>query len=303
MDRKTTAFVIWLLVCCVLSSCGRDSLPERDFERVAHPGPTAAPLLVIGVDGLEWNVILAMLRDGSLPHLARFMRQGVYGRLNTLRTPQSPVVWASVATGKIPDKHGILGFTRRNNEGNRQLYNNGDRKTKAVWNILSDYGKRVAVIGWWMTYLVEQINGIMVAQTNTLGGALEGEPERRLAGTGLAASRAKRNDGPAQTLARGVARPRQRDLWSLPVRADENERKAMGRVPMVVSGRRNLSEHRPKPARKRKAIRLDDGLFWRTGRGGPALQAFHVAGDLRSPAVAEGDRKPWRRHHRLLRLY
>ena len=134
MDRKTPAFVTWLLVCGVLSSCGRDSLPERDFERVAHPGPTAAPLLVIGVDGLEWNVILAMLRDGSLPHLDRLMRQGVYGRLNTLRTPKSPIVWTSVATGKIPAKHGILDFTRRDNEGNRQLYNNGDRKTKAVWN-------------------------------------------------------------------------------------------------------------------------------------------------------------------------
>ncbi len=170
MDPKTPAFVTWLLVCCVLSSCGRDSLPERDFERVVHSGPTAAPLLIIGVDGLEWSVILAMLRDGSLPHLARFMRQGVYGRLNTLRNPRSPIVWTSVATGKIPAKHGIAAFTRRDDEGNQRLYNNGDRKTKAVWNILSDYGKRVAVIGWWMTYPVEEINGIMVAQTNTLGG-------------------------------------------------------------------------------------------------------------------------------------
>ena len=170
MYRKTAASVALLLICCVLSSCHRDSLPEHDFERVAYPGPTAAPLLVIGVDGLEWNVILTMLRDGSLPHLARLMRQGVYGRLNTLRNPESPIVWTSVATGKIPAKHGIVAFTRRDEKGNRQLYSNGDRKTKALWNILSDYGKRVAVIGWWMTYPVEEINGIMVAQTNTLGG-------------------------------------------------------------------------------------------------------------------------------------
>ncbi len=159
-----------LLVLCVLSSCRRGVLPENDFERVAHPGPTAAPLLVIGVDGFEWDVILTMLRDGSLPNLARIMRQGIYGRLNTLRNPESPVVWTSVATGKIPARHGIHDFTRRDNEGKRQLYNNGDRKTKALWNILSDYGKPVAVIGWWMTYPVEEINGIMVAQTNTLGG-------------------------------------------------------------------------------------------------------------------------------------
>ena len=170
MYRQTTASVTLLLVSCVFSSCRRDSLPEHDFERVAHPGPTAAPLLVIGVDGLEWNVILTMLRDGSLPNLARLMRQGVYGRLNTLLNPESPIVWTSVATGKIPAKHGIVAFTRRDGKGNRQLYSNGDRKTKALWNILSDYRQRVAVIGWWMTFPVEEINGIMVAQTNTLGG-------------------------------------------------------------------------------------------------------------------------------------
>ena len=172
MNRKTTAFVALLLVLCVLSSCRRGVLPENDFERVAHPGPTVAPLLVIGVDGLEWNVVLTMLREGSLPNLAQLMRQGIYGQLKTLRNPDSPAVWTSVATGKIPAKHGIVAFTRRDDEGNRQLYNNGDRKTKALWNILSDYRKRVAVIGWWMTYPVEEINGIMVAQTNTLGGCL-----------------------------------------------------------------------------------------------------------------------------------
>ena len=170
MYRQTTAFVTLLLVLCVFSSCRRDTLSEDDFGSVAHPGPTAAPLLVIGVDGLEWNVILTMLRAGSLPNLARLMRQGIYGRLNTLRNPSSPLVWTSVATGKIPAKHGIVAFTRQDDEGNRQLYNNGDRKTKALWNILSDYGKRVAVIGWWMTYPAEEINGIMVSQTNTLGG-------------------------------------------------------------------------------------------------------------------------------------
>ena len=171
MYCKTTASVTVLLVLCVFSSCCQAVLPENDFEGVAHPGPTAAPLLVIGVDGLEWDVILTMLPDGSLPNLARIMRQGIYGRLNTLRNPGSPVVWTSVATGKIPAKHGIVDFTRRDDDGKWRLYNNGDRKTKALWNLLSDYGKRVAVIGWWMTYPVEEINGIMVSQTNTLGGA------------------------------------------------------------------------------------------------------------------------------------
>ena len=82
----------------------------------------------------------------------------------------SPVIWTTVATGKLPKKHGIRGFVKPKAKGRpAQLYSNGDRRTKALWNILSDYERTVHSIGWWMTFPAEPINGTMVGQTNAQG--------------------------------------------------------------------------------------------------------------------------------------
>ena len=37
------------------------------------------------------------------------------------------------------------------------------RKVKALWNILSDAGKRTDVVGWWATWPAETINGTIVS--------------------------------------------------------------------------------------------------------------------------------------------
>lgn len=129
--------------------------------------PTVTPIVVFGVDGLEWNVMLPMLRAGRLPNFAKLMERGYYGKLATFVPTFSPVIWTTIATGKRHSKHGIHNFARRLPDDKITLFNNLDRKTKAVWNILSDYDKSVVTIGWWMTHPVEPINGIMVAQTNT----------------------------------------------------------------------------------------------------------------------------------------
>ena len=129
-----------------------------------------APIVLAAVDGMEWDVILPLLREGKLPVLARLMRQGSFGLLDSMLPTQSPVIWTSIATGKPPDQHGILGFLRPPDPdgGSARLYNNLDRRAKAIWNILAEHGRRPAVIGWWMTYPVEQFDGVMVAQTNTI---------------------------------------------------------------------------------------------------------------------------------------
>jgi hypothetical protein len=98
------------------------------------------------------------------------MEQGTCGSLVTLSPTSSPIIWTSVATGKTMDKHGITGFIYRTPDRPDEvnLFTNSDRKTKAVWNILTDYGRTASVIGWWMTFPVEPVSGLMVAQTNTV---------------------------------------------------------------------------------------------------------------------------------------
>jgi hypothetical protein len=96
------------------------------------------------------------------------MARGVAGTLDTLTPTLSPVVWTTVATGKTSAKHGIPHFALQRPDGTIRLFTNADRRTAALWNVLSEHGRRVAVVGWWMTYPVERVNGVMVAQTNTV---------------------------------------------------------------------------------------------------------------------------------------
>lgn len=134
-----------------------------------------SPVIILGLDGIEWNFVLPMLKKGRLPNIAKLMERGYYGELETFKPTFSPVIWTSIATGKIHKKHGIRSFFRRlrDNRGRKTkkaaaLVKSTDRKTKALWNILSDYNKNIWSIGWWMTFPVEEINGVMVSQTNTL---------------------------------------------------------------------------------------------------------------------------------------
>ena len=108
------------------------------------------PVIFIAADGLEWSVLEPLINQGKLPTIARLMAAGTYGYLESMEPTYSPVVWTSIATGKTPAKHGIEHFVYSEN-GRQRYYTSGHRKTKAFWNILSDYGLEVDVLGWWMT--------------------------------------------------------------------------------------------------------------------------------------------------------
>lgn len=76
----------------------------------------------------------------------------------------SPAIWTSIATGKIPQKHGIEDFTiKLPGQYEKAFISSGFRKTKAVWNILSEYGKTLVTISWWATRPPETVRGVMVS--------------------------------------------------------------------------------------------------------------------------------------------
>ncbi|MFQ5768287.1 MAG: alkaline phosphatase family protein, partial [Acidobacteriota bacterium] len=148
---------ILLVLVLLLSGC------RSSFKAPTHP------YLVIGIDGLEWDILLPLLHEGDLPHLAHLMKHGVYGTLRTFEPTLSPVIWTTIATGKPASQHGILDFGYRGKDGREHLYTSRDRKIRAIWNILSERGLRVNVAGWWDTWPAEQVNGAMVSQFSLLG--------------------------------------------------------------------------------------------------------------------------------------
>lgn len=126
--------------------------------------PLASRVLLVGWDAADWKVISPLMDAGLMPALSRFVERGVMGNISTLRPALSPILWTSIATGKRPDKHGILGFIESSPDGNGvRPVSSTSRKTKALWNIVTQAGRKTHVVGWYASHPAEPINGICVS--------------------------------------------------------------------------------------------------------------------------------------------
>ena len=125
-------------------------------------------LLVIGLDGASFNVLDPLNEKGYLPHIASLIAGGSRADLETTFPPITAVAWSSFMTGKNPGKHGIFEFVRRDHQSNRELAVNASfRQGRAIWDLLSDAGKRVIVHNFPCTYPPHEINGLMIADFMT----------------------------------------------------------------------------------------------------------------------------------------
>ena len=120
--------------------------------------------MVIGWDAADWKVIDPLIQQGKMPAIQKLMEGGVYGRLQTLDPPLSPMLWTSIATGVRADKHGIGGFIEPLPDGSGlRPVTSTSRKVKAIWNILTQEGMKSNVVSWWPSNPAEPINGVMVS--------------------------------------------------------------------------------------------------------------------------------------------
>lgn len=125
-------------------------------------------VVLIGWDAADWQIIQPMLAAGKLPTLKKFISEGVHGNMSTMNPPYSPMLWTSVATGKTPDKHGVLGFIELDPELQKiRPVTVTQRKVKAIWNILHNQGLKSNLIGWWPSYPAEPINGVIISDQFT----------------------------------------------------------------------------------------------------------------------------------------
>jgi|CZKJ01.1.fsa_nt_gi predicted AlkP superfamily phosphohydrolase/phosphomutase/predicted Zn-dependent protease len=124
----------------------------------------AKKVLLIGWDAADWKIINPLLDQGLMPTLDDFVNHGVIGNIATLRPILSPMLWNSIATGKRPDKHGILGFMEPDPQtGGVRPVTSTSRKVKALWNILTQRGYKTHVLGWFAGHPAEPINGVSVS--------------------------------------------------------------------------------------------------------------------------------------------
>jgi len=125
-------------------------------------------IVVLGIDGGTWDLILPWAEQGRLPHFAMLLKEGTWGTLQSTIPPVTAPAWTSFLTGKNPGQHGLYDFFEINPDNYRIEYScASSRKAKTIWRILSDRGKRVGVVNVPMTYPPEEINGYMISGMDT----------------------------------------------------------------------------------------------------------------------------------------
>lgn len=155
-------------------------------------GPPASPVpgakvVLVGLDGADWQIIDRLSAAGEIPTLSRLKREGAWASLRSMQPMLSPLLWTTVATGKPPEEHGVVDFlVREQGTGRRVPVSSAARKVRALWNLFTEAGRTCAIVAWWATWPAEAVNGTLVSdrvayslfkvgQSPSLGGAVHPE--------------------------------------------------------------------------------------------------------------------------------
>ena len=121
-------------------------------------------IMFIGVDGLDWELLDKLIAERSVPSFMKLTENGASAKVNTNDKGGSAVYWTTIATGQLSSKHGIKNFITVDPTTKKRVpVTSNTRKSKAFWNILSEHNISVGVVGWYVTWPAEKVNGFMVS--------------------------------------------------------------------------------------------------------------------------------------------
>jgi predicted AlkP superfamily phosphohydrolase/phosphomutase len=121
-------------------------------------------VVFIGIDGTPYTFMQRLIAEGKAPNAGRLAGQGSLLRMDSVWPWVSSVAWSSMMTGVNPAKHNIFGFIDRDPATYKQFIpTSRHMRARTLWEVLSEAGKRVAVVNVPVTYPPRPVNGILVA--------------------------------------------------------------------------------------------------------------------------------------------
>ena len=127
------------------------------------PATRSRPIILVGLDGADWQAIEPLAAAGRLPAFARLRESGRTGVMRATPPLLSPILWTTIATGRRPEDHQVLDFMVDLPSGGQAPAGVAQRRVEALWNVLSARDRRVAVVGWWATAPAEAVDGVVVS--------------------------------------------------------------------------------------------------------------------------------------------
>jgi predicted AlkP superfamily phosphohydrolase/phosphomutase len=120
-------------------------------------------LLVLGLDGATFDLLLPWAEQGRLPTFARLLAGGTAAELRSVPNMNTAPAWTTFMTGKNPGKHGIFWFAEEGDKpGTVRFVNGADRRADTIWQLLSAAGRRVASVNVPLTFPAEKVNGVQL---------------------------------------------------------------------------------------------------------------------------------------------
>jgi predicted AlkP superfamily phosphohydrolase/phosphomutase len=132
--------------------------------RAQSTGKTPPHVVVVGVNGMELDVIRPLLLKGDLPNLAKVIKNGAHGKLRTVNAPNCPRVYSTMFTSTQPEEHGVTGFLVGGITANTNML-----KQEPIWSVLSKKGITVGMANVPATFPVMPVNGYMISGMLTRG--------------------------------------------------------------------------------------------------------------------------------------
>lgn len=125
-------------------------------------------LIIIGLDGADWDVIEPFIQQGELPVIESLMDRGSHCVLRSTVPPVTPCAWTTMYTGVNPGKHGVYDFANYLCGQDRiHLTNGSNRRCSTFMQLCSRAGLSVGCLNAPWTYPPDPLDGYVVSGMDT----------------------------------------------------------------------------------------------------------------------------------------
>ncbi|MFH1510787.1 MAG: alkaline phosphatase family protein [Candidatus Woesearchaeota archaeon] len=168
-------YIIYLVILVVAIFSEHQFLVYREGEAIldrmiAERDNNATRVYLLLIDAADPKIINYLIDKGQLPNFKRLKEEGAYGELQSFAVKTAtgqeiflslPII-ATIFTGVSPEEHGMTSHLFMA-EGPEYFYPFKDIKSKTVWQIASENGRSVGIVGIEGEYPVERLNGFVVS--------------------------------------------------------------------------------------------------------------------------------------------